>query len=128
MTNKIWKWYSGSNEEEFHHGPFETREEAVEALEGCRGFVIEAKKQQLQLSEHFNARDFIDLAEDNVYDLSNENGDIIFDISNTDATVLQTVVRKAIDQWQRKRNLVFQPWVFSQSRNLESIDGEVDYS
>lgn len=126
MTNEIWKWYSGSTDEQFQHGPFDTREAAVAALDGYYGFVIEAQKTPLQLSEHFDARDFIDLAEDNVYDLCNENGDIIFDVSNKAATDLQTAVRAAIDQWQHQNNLVFEPWVFTQTRNLERVNGEVD--
>ena len=32
MTDHDWKWYSGSNDETFHNGPFDTREQAVAAV------------------------------------------------------------------------------------------------
>jgi len=34
MTHQEWKWYSGSNDEEFSNGPFDTREQAIAELDG----------------------------------------------------------------------------------------------
>ncbi|WP_341207252.1 hypothetical protein [uncultured Sphingomonas sp.] len=38
-----WQWWSGANDEWYTNGPFATREEAVAALDGDGGYVIEAK-------------------------------------------------------------------------------------
>ena len=125
MTQPDWKWYAGSNEEEFHSGPFDTREEAIIALDGYGGFIIEARKSLLSLSKFFDARGFLDQAEEDAWEHANENGDLVFDVTNEQVVNLETRVREAIVQWQDEHNLVFVPWFFSQSRNLERIDGEV---
>lgn len=57
VTDKAnWVWWSGSNEEFFSNGPFETRDEAVDALEEERGFVIHA----LPYALNFSARRLLD--------------------------------------------------------------------
>lgn len=125
MTQPDWKWYAGSNEEEFHSGPFDTREEAIDALDGSRGFIIEAHKRPLTLSSCFDATRFFEDAEESVYELANPDGELLFEATGTQIEDLEKRVRKAIDQWQENHNMVFIPWCFSQSRNLEFIDGEV---
>lgn len=125
MTQPDWKWYAGSNEEEFHSGPFDTREEAIIALDGYGGFIIEARKLPLALSSCFDAVRFFDEAEESVYELANPEGELLFEATDTQIEDLEKRVRKTIDQWQDEHNLVFFPWFFSQSRNLERINGEV---
>lgn len=126
MSTLNWKWYAGSNEEEFHSGPFDTREEAIVALDGYGGFIIEAHKSLLSLAKFFDARDFLDQAEEDAWEHVNENGDLVFDVTNEQAADLETKVREAIVQWQESHNLVFEPWAFSGTRNLERINGEVE--
>lgn len=121
MTDNDWKWYSGSNDEEFHNGPFDTREEAVDALDGYGGFVIEARKDDLRLSSYFHAETLLEGAEEDAYDLSDE-GDLIFDISDDQECDLQARVRAAIDTWQDAHGLRFVPFLFTASRNEERIE------
>ena len=125
MTEHDWKWYSGSNDEEFCHGPFDTRDEAVDALDGYGGFVIEARKDDLRLSAQFSVEAFFEAAEESVYDLSNE-GDPIFDASSDQERDLQARVRAAIDAWQDAHGLKFVPWCFAASRNEERIEPDED--
>ena len=125
MTQPDWKWYAGSNDEEFHSGPFDTREEAIDALDGGRGFIIEAHKRPQALSSYFDATRFIEDAEESVYELTNPDGEPLFEATSTQIDDLEKRVREAIDQWQEAHNLVFISGFFSQSRNLEILDGEV---
>lgn len=118
-----WKWYAGWNDEEFHSGPFDTREEAIKELDGLRGFIIEARKTPIKLSSYFDAEYFLEVTEEDAADLSNPDGDLIFDVSKAQMVGLQDLVRAAIDQWQEVNNLVFESWAFNESRNLEQIDG-----
>ena len=120
---ETWKWYAGSNGEEFHSGPFDTREEAIKALDGLNGFVIEARKTPIKLSSYFDAEYFREVTEEDACDLSNPDGDSIFNVSKAQMEDLQVRVRAAIDQWQEVNNLVFEPWAFTASRNLEKVDG-----
>jgi len=125
MTQPDWKWYARSNEEEFHSGPFDTREEAINALDGSWGFIIEAHKRPLALSSYFDATRFLEDAEESACDLANHDGELLFEATSTQIEDLEERVRKAIDQWQESHNMVFISWYFSQSRNLEIIDSEV---
>ena len=125
MSDNNWKWYSGSNDEVFYNGPFDTRERAVAELDGYGGFVIEARKDDLQLSSHFHIGVLLDAAEDDVVDLSDEDGSPIFDVSSDQEADLQARVRATIDAWQDAHGLKFVPWRFTEQRNLERVLPEV---
>jgi hypothetical protein len=122
MSNEQeWKWYSGSNEEEFSDGPFDTREQAIAALDGYAGFVVLARKVPLRLSGYFDADTFLENAEDAAHDACNEDGDPVFDISSDQQEDLQARIRAAIEAWQYAHNLTFMPWAFNGTKNLERI-------
>lgn len=118
-----WKWYAGANEEEFHSGPFDTRQEAVDALDGEGGYVIEACKRPMDLASFFEIEQFLDYAEQDAYEMANESGDPLFDVPTALAQELQRQIQDTIRRWQAQNNLVFIPWAFSHSRNLEPIHG-----
>jgi hypothetical protein len=132
MSNEQeWKWFSGSNEEEFSDGPFDTREQAIAALDGYAGFVMLARKVPLRLSGYFDADRFLEGAEDSAYDMANsaydmanEDGDPVFDISSDQQADLEARVRAAIEAWQYAHNLTFMPWAFNGTKNLERIEGD----
>lgn len=117
-----WKWYSGSNDETFEHGPFDTREQAIEELDGYGGYVIMARRVPLRLSQYFNTSTFLENAEDDAYDMANENGDPIFYIGSDQQADLQARVRAAIEGWQYAHGLTFIPWAFTSTNHLERIE------
>ena len=116
-----WKWYSGSNDEEFSNGPFDTREEAVAELDGWGGFVVMARKVPQRLAGYFDVDTFLEEAEEAAYELCNENGDPLFDVTKEQSEDLQARVRTAIQDWQDTHDLTFVPWAFTGSSNLENI-------
>ena len=119
-----WKWYSGDNDEAFCGGPFDTREQAIAALDGYGGYVIEAQKTDLRLSDMFDAEEFLEAAEERAYDLCNEDGDPIFDVSEDQEKDLRARVRATIDAWQDDHGLKFVPWRFTDQRNLERVESD----
>jgi hypothetical protein len=121
-----WKWYAGSNEETFEHGPFDTREQAIAELDGYGGYVIMARKVQLKLSQYFDAATFLENAEDDAYDMANEDGDPIFDMTSDQQADLQARVRAAIEGWQYAQGLTFIPWGFNGTKHLERIEATED--
>lgn len=122
MTEHLeWKWYSGSNEEQFSGGPFDTREEAIADLDGYGGYIVLARKVPLRLSGYFDVDTFLEQAEEAAYDLCNESGDTLFDLSKEQSEDLQARIRTAIEAWQYAHNLTFVPWAFTGSKNLERI-------
>lgn len=127
LKDPDWKWYVGHSEDYFTGGPYDTRDEAVyiakEEFEG--GWILEAHKRPVKLSAYFDEDQFLEHAGERSYDLSGEDGEPIFDVTDAQAHDLVTRVRAAIDQWQLDHGLVFMPWVFSGQRNLEFIDGKV---
>lgn len=124
MTYQEWKWYAGSNEEEFQHGPFDTREQAIAELDGYGGYIVLARKVPVRLSGYFDADTFLENAEDSAYDMANEDGDPVFDISKDQQEDLQARIRAAIDAWQYAHNLTFMPWAFNGTKNLERVEGD----
>ena len=79
-------------------------------------------------SEVSKAGDFLERAEEDGYEFSNENGDPLFDVDMDQMKDLQQRVRSAIEQWQAAHKLVFMPWTFTGQRNLEYISGEMGAS
>ncbi|MGH2341097.1 hypothetical protein ACRC7T_06385 [Segnochrobactraceae bacterium EtOH-i3] len=72
MTNEPdWKWYAGTNEEEYEYGPFDTREDAIEeaASDDIQIiFVVEAYK------DNPDAWSFTGSRNEEVVDLSGREG------------------------------------------------------
>lgn len=124
MTHQEWKWYAGRNEETFSEGPFDTREQAIAELDGYAGFVLLARKVPLRLSQFFHADTFLENAEDSAYDMANEDGDPLFDISSDQQADLEARVRAAIEAWQYAHGLTFEPWSFTGTKNLERINAD----
>ena len=122
MTEHLeWKWYSGSDQEQFSGGPFDTREQAIADLDGCGGYIVLARKVPLRLSGYFDIDAFMESAEEAAYELCNENGDPLFDVSKEQSEDLQARIRAAIEAWQYAHNLTFVPWAFTESKNLERV-------
>lgn len=127
MSTLNWKWYVGHSNEEYSSGPFDTREEAIYIAkeEYGGGYIVEAYKTPFNLANQFEVDRFLEDVEDNNYELANPDGGALIDITKDQEKDLQAMVRQAITDWQQKHNLVFMPWMFTDSRNEEFISGEV---
>jgi hypothetical protein len=128
LNDPDWGWYVGYTDELYSSGPHATRDEAVyiakEEFEG--GYIVEAYKRPIDLASFFEIRSFLEDFEDNNYEFGNEDGDPIIDITPAQQKELEDMVRQAINNWQTRNGLVFLPWAFTQTRNEEYINGEVD--
>lgn len=127
MTNEPdWKWYAGSSEGVFEYGPFDTREDAIDAAL-CEGldafcFVIEAYKIPLKLSGYVHAVNILEHADACAEEFSNESGDAIFEVSSAQQADLDASLKATVDAWQARHGVVFMPCVFTRSRNEELVD------
>ena len=118
-----WKWWSGSNDE-WYTESHDTRDEAIQSLEGEGGYIIEARQGPVSLSDYFDADDFLTIADETLSDsdLGHPEGDALFECSPEQAADLETRVRAAIDAWQEAHGLKFVPSMFTASRNAEYIN------
>jgi hypothetical protein len=115
-----WKWYY-SLDDDFFQGPFETKSEALSELDGSHGWIMEAYKVPLMLSDCIGIDDVFDTAEESAYDLSNE-GENLFDVTPQQSADLKKRLKKACDDWQSDHSLVFVPWIFSHTRNRHEVN------
>ena len=111
------KWYSGSSEEYFRNGPFDTRDEAVDALDGEGGFVIEAEVYPIELSadrlldhQYFEA--------DDLFDYEHGEPDRKGNFAEADAE-LQQLLNAWLDKW---RDTFVQPNMFCRHSAAEYIE------
>ena len=118
-----WKWWSGTNDE-WYSQSHETREEAIQSLEGEGGYIIEARQDPVPLSGYFRADDFLERADETLSgsDLGHPDGDILFECSPEQERDLEARVRAAIDAWQEANGLKFVPAMFTASRNAEYVE------
>jgi hypothetical protein len=126
MPEPDWKWYVGYSDKIYESGPIDTREEAIriarEEFEG--GYIIEAYKGDVQLSDYFDTDWFIEDANERTHVFQGLGGDPLFDPSIDQQRDLQLMVRETIKEWSQKHELTFTPWCFTHQRNEEYIDGK----
>jgi hypothetical protein len=127
-----WGWYASADEENYYCGPEPTRDAIIQAATGDEiglydlsdpqvFHIIEAWQVQVDLSDYFDAETFIEQVNDSVSDYGSETDEPIVDLSIVALSSLQTAVRSAISKWQADNNLRFRNWVFSGTRNAETI-------
>ena len=118
-----WQWWSGTSDEWYTNGPFATREEAIAALDGDGGYVIEAKHPD---PVSFSASDLIEAQyfEDNDY--------FDFDHSEPDRkgpadeiAVADAELQALLDDWcLRYADTFVRGNLFGDQRNGERIEAE----
>ena len=123
-----WGWYASLDEENYTEGPFDTRDEAIESLEGAIApppdirnefYILEAKKADLK----FNVERLIDdqyLDNDDLYhpDFDHCNPDRLENYKDADQE-LQVL----LDNWMlRWKHTFVQSSYFSEMRNAEVIN------
>lgn len=124
MTKDNWQWWSGTNDEYMTNGPFACREDAIEALDGYGGYIVEAKRYPITFSaerlineQYFECEDYFC----GEYTEPARYGDADF-VATADAELQQL-----LDGWLAKWSVSFiQPEMFCRQRNDEYIpaDGE----
>ena len=113
-------WYSSNDEECWAGGPYDTREEAeVEAKANEHRLIVQATKTPIRVSCFFDQADFIEQAEEGLYDIANEDGDPILDFTPEVNLDLQARVRAEIDEWQVAHQLSPVGWRFDTSGDIE---------
>lgn len=129
MTEKNWKWYSGSSEEMYEYGPFDTRQEAIDEARSNdieHVYVMEACKPPLQLSSYIGTHTveyILEHAEDCVAEFGDEYGQYqTFEVSKDQINDLRDMLAVATIAWQEKHGLTFTTWCFLHTRNEEYIN------
>lgn len=119
-----WRWWSGSNDEWYTNGPFGSREDAVKALDGAGGFVIEAIKRPVQ----FSACNLIESQyfEDENY-FSGEAGEPDRNGGTDIVLAADAELQALLDAWaDRWRHTFEEPEMFAATRNGEAISADPD--
>lgn len=137
MTGE-WKWWGGTDEEVCTWGPYDTRDEVIQAgiEDGCGEFqdesgkwkigfhIVEARKDHLRLSDWIDADRALERADESVADsdLASEYDDGgYFDCTTEQQRDLERRIKSACDEWQDHHGLAFKTWTFSASRNNEYV-------
>lgn len=119
-----WQWYYSWNEEEYWGG-YDTREEAIDELEGEPGFIVEAKKPDIRLADFLTSNDIDCLTENMVERIDeawgNPEGSEI-DLGK-EVQYLEPYIRAAIATWQVDHKVKIDAWVFADMRNHEEVQG-----
>lgn len=120
LTQPQTHWYSSNDEEVWHGGPYDTREEAeAEAKANEHRLIVQATKGPIRVSRFFDQAEFIEQAEESLYDVANEDGDPLLDFPRDVNLDLQARVRAAIDEWQVEHQLSPVAWRFDGSGPVE---------
>lgn len=107
-------WYTSNDEEHWSNGPFADREQAeAEAQANEHYLICEAGRNPVRLSEYFEADTFLERAEEDLEELSNEGDPILDRITPEQEADLQARVRAAIDAWQVAHQIAPVPYMFS---------------
>ncbi len=119
-----WKWYC-SNNEEFYHGEFETREEAIAVgFEHYGGegtlYILEARHDEPTTDIFDFDRILEDYSEKNEEHWG-EDGEPLADIKFKDRRHLEETLAAVLRRYLAK-NDALRSWSFTQSRNCESIN------
>jgi hypothetical protein len=118
------QWWRSCDGEHFL-GPYDTRQEAVDELDGYGGEVAECSPGQFDLS--FDADDILQRIEEDNYERNDPDGDseIFLDVTKEDKKELENLLRTALQRWIAARNIgLAHCWAFSEIRNRERIPSD----
>lgn len=136
MDDAGWKWYAGSDEENFSIGPCDTREEALAQAtdERCGEFkddgwklsiyLVEARKDPIRLADYIDVEQMLERADEAVSgsDRASEYDDLpYFDLSAQQIDDLIERIKRACDAWQAEHNIIPAMYTFSSCRKHEHV-------
>lgn len=127
-----WGWYASADEENYHCGPEPTRDAIIQAatddeiglydLNYPQVFhIVEAWQGTVDLAAHFDAADWVEGINDDLSDFGGSDGEPIVDLNAVAMSSLDRTVKEAIAKWQADNNMRFRNWIFSGTRNGETI-------
>ncbi|AZV00365.1 hypothetical protein psul1_p57 [Paracoccus phage vB_PsuS_Psul1] len=120
LTASQTAWFSSNDEEIWHGGPYDTREEAEAGAKAEEHrLIVRATKGPIRVSRFFDQESFIEQAEEALYDVANEDGDPLLDFLPEVNLDMQERVRAAIDEWQIAHRLSPVAWRFDSSDPVE---------
>lgn len=122
MKQDNWQWWSGTNDEYFTNGPFKCREDAIEALDGDGGYIVEAERYPIRFNvdrlidhQYFECDDYF----------SGENVEPARAGSEEFVAAADSELQQALDTWLVKWAASFvQPEMFCRQRNDEYIPAD----
>lgn len=116
-----WSWWSGSNDEWYTDGPFATRDQALAALDGDAGYIVEARAA---LPVRFSAEQLIEnqyLENSDSFDCDHAEPDRCGDAAEIVAADAE--LQALLDHWcDRYAHLFARGNLFSATRNGERIE------
>jgi hypothetical protein len=124
------QWWRSHDQEHFL-GPYDTRLQAIDELDGYGGEVAECSPGHFNLS--VDADDFLQIIEEQNYDKFDPDGDseVFLDVTKEDRMVLENLLRTAVQRWITSCPIqLAHCWAFDEIRNRERIpsDEEVEAS
>lgn len=117
-----WGWYAGHDGERFGLGPYDTKEEMLQAAYrelGDRFHILEAAPGEYDLDAFRDGRG-VELLDEHNQDLTDPDGDYIaFDVNAEQRAELDAMLNAAVRAWVNKHDLPLTSWRFDCSRNDE---------
>lgn len=121
LTAPVTAWYSSNDQDIWHGGPYDSREEAEAEAEGSEHHLImQATKHPILVSDYFDLEGFFEAAEECLYDQCDDDGSPLLDFKAEVQADLKKRVCAAIDEWQVAHQLSPMPWRFSGSDKPET--------
>jgi len=122
---KGWKWYVGHSEEVYTYGPFNSKDEALEAAIANEAyFITEAYKKLIVLGQYFELNDLWPFWE-NIKNKHEEvfgcEHDAYDPLKNIALGGLEQYIQKAMIQWQKDKGLEIIPFYFTETRNSAKV-------
>lgn len=127
MTTQLstfdWCWYC-SHDEEIWTGPFATDQEAKDDLDGEGGYICQARKTNLQLSDFVDIKEMVEKALERMGEEHGDwEGNFVIEIKQDGPSQnLEKLTRETIEQWQSLNRVVIEPWRFTKVRNSQVVN------
>jgi len=121
MTEHDWQWWAG-DDERAEHGPFATKDEAIEAAKANESqYVFEAKQGDFIL--RIDGDDALSWLNDVNEELVDQDGDgqVFEGVNEAAEKDLGKMLTAALHAWIEKHGFSTTAWAFDSTRNMEAV-------